>query len=190
MMEEKEEFPMNREQILKTQPRCYMQGTITYMNNEWVFFDDEDDEAYLLSEVADEEIELFISHTWVQGVLVEDGIVLINNQLQPLQKSACIRIHKPLQESYGAFLQELCDEAFLQFTNTLKELHYSIYDCMLCHNFLSFQPEDSPSVGVNFFIFDNGDMVCSIHHHFIRGLGIAHDRFEFLQADGLTVECK
>lgn len=181
---------MNREQLLKSQPRSYLEGTITKMNDEWIFFDDEDDEAYLLHELAKEEIELYISHTWLQGALVADNMVLLDNQLQPLQESQLVRIHKPLQVSYEDLLHELCDEAFFKFVKTLTDLDYSIYDCMLCHNFLSFQVKNSPGTGVNFLLFDNDDIVCSIHHFFVRNEDITYDRFEFVRADGLKVECK
>ncbi len=181
---------MNREQILKAQPRSHMQGIVTCINHEWIFFDDETDEAYLLNEIVNEEIELFIAQTWIPGILVGDDGILIDNRLQPLQESTSIRIPKTLQTVYVTFLQELCDYAFLQFTNTLKELNYSIYDCMVCHNFLTFQSLESPTSGVNFFLFDNEDMVCSVHHHFIRNESIIHDKFEFVRADGLKIECR
>lgn len=180
---------MNRELILKSQPRSYMEGTIFFMNNEWIFFDNEDDEAYLLDELTNNTFEIFISNTWVTATIINHNEIIINHSKYLLIDGMKLKIPKSLQLAYQNFLDELSDQSFQKFTTTLDELEYSLFDCMICHHYLSFMNE-LPSIGVNFFLFDNADMICSIHHHFIRNEGIIHDRFEFTRADGIRIEIK
>lgn len=180
---------MNRDIILKSQPRSYIEGTISLMNNEWIFFDDEDDEAYLLSELTTDSLDIYIADNWEIATMINNQQIFLNYYHTYVADSAKVRIQKVLQLSYEQFLDELTNTSFQKFIDTLKELEYSIYDCMLCHNFLSFIPS-SPCSGVNFLLFDNNDLLCSIHHHFIRNNHLIYDKFEFTRADGVQIEIK
>lgn len=166
-----------------------MKGIIYYMNNEWIFFDEEDDEAYLLTDFPNDSFEILIDNYWISATSINDNEFIVAHTKYVLQDGMHIKICKTLQLAYENYLNELSDPAFEKFTSTLDELEYSIYDCMLCHHFLSFLTE-VPSIGVNFFLFDNSDMMCSVNHHFIRSDGIVLDRFEFTRADGVRVEVK
>ncbi|MGQ0421201.1 DUF1516 family protein, partial [Bacillus sp. HC-Mk] len=44
---------------------------------------------------------------------------------------------KKLLLSYNEWLEELPDSVFTLLTESLQSLHYSLYDCMYCHNYLS-----------------------------------------------------
>lgn len=175
---------MNRELILKSQPRSYLEGTIFFMNNEWIIFDEEDS-AYLLNDFFQRSVEFLISQSWETFFIQSEE----HTENLSIPDGTKIRVPKLLQLAYENFLNELSDESFQQFTNNLDELDYSIFDCMICHHFLSFLQE-TPKIGVNFLLFDNGDLISSVHHHFIRNEGIIYDRFVFTRADGLQVEVK
>jgi Protein of unknown function (DUF2777) len=181
---------MNRYQLLQEQPRAYISGNAEYINNEWVFFDEESDEAYLLSDLISEDLEIHINNVWIKAHFWEEDVIKIENKQYFLQNGEYIRIRKKLQTSYQEFLHELNDETFIKLTDALKELDYSIYDCTFCHNFLSFQPKGKSCQGVNFFLFDNEDLVTSLHHSFIRDAHLVTDRFSFVRADGLMIEIK
>ncbi|GGE72529.1 DUF2777 family protein [Priestia taiwanensis] len=179
---------MNRYQLLQEQPRAYTSGNVEYINNEWVFFDEESDEAYLLADFVSEDLEIHMNEVWIRAYFFEDDVIQIENKQYFLQHGEYIRIRKKLQTSYQEFLHELSDEAFTKLVDALNELDYSIYDCIYCHNFLSFQPKDKSAQGINFFLFDNEDLVCSLHHSFIRDATIVKDRFSFARTDGLMME--
>ena len=75
---------------------------------------------------------------------------------------------KKLLLSYKEWLEELPDSVFTLLTESLQSLHYSLYDCMYCHNYLSFLPKEETCEGVNILLFDNEEMICSLQHHFVR----------------------
>lgn len=86
--------------------------------------------------------------------------------------------------SYHEWLEELPDSAFAFFAETLQSFNYSLYDCIYCHNFLSFQPKDGPCEGVNLLLFDNEEMICSLHHHYVRFSTCNKNIFKFIKANG------
>ena len=63
---------MNRQQrmrLLENQLRAYTDGTIEYINDQWIFFDAETEEANLLDENLHQEIEVFRNSIWKKGIL-------------------------------------------------------------------------------------------------------------------------
>jgi hypothetical protein len=94
-----------------------------------------------------------------------------------------IRIRKQLIYSLERLLDELKDEAFLYFFNTLNSLQFSIHDCIYCYNHLTFLNGNEGASGVNFLIFDNEECICSIQHHFDYSSSHS-DRFEFTLSSG------
>src|ERR1700750_1424421 len=103
---------MNRYQLLQEQPRAYISGNAEYINNEWVFFDEESDEAYLLSEFISEDLEIHINDVWIKAHFWEADTIKIENKQYFLENGEYIRIRKKLQTSYQEFLHSLNDEAF------------------------------------------------------------------------------
>jgi len=172
---------MNRQQRMKLyefQSRAYTEGTVEHINDQWVFFDNETEEASLVEEYLHQEIEIFYLNRWRQGLLFEDGKPNIGGEIIFLGEQDTIRIRKQLVFSLERLLEGLNDDAFFQFVTTLNSLHFSIYDCLYCYNHLSFLKDESRQDGVNFLVFDNQDHICNVQHHFCY-FEKTNDRFEF-----------
>jgi hypothetical protein len=177
---------MNRQQrsnLIEFQPRAFNTGTVEYINNQWVFFDDETEEAALVDEFIHQEVEVFRSNKWCKGFLLDNGCIQTGNEQLFLQDQETIRIRKQLIYSFERLLDELNDEAFVQFINTLNSLHFSIYDCIYCYNHLTFLDNVNGKSGVNFLILDNEELICSVQHHFDYH-EIQNDRFELTMNNG------
>lgn len=181
----------HRYHIMRSQPRSYTVGNIEYINEEWVFFDEESDEASLLWEIVEDDFEVLYNNHWLPARFYENDILKIENEPHPLENGETVRIRKKLQTGYEEWLKELSDSSFSTLTEALKQLDYSLYDCIYCHNILFFQPASAPRQGVNFIVYDNEDYVCSLHHHYIRDGETRKDIFEFTRADGkiYKVDC-
>lgn len=177
---------MNQQQRLKLiedQQRAYDSGTIEFINQQWVFFDEETEEAALLETFLHQEIDILRGKSWNKGLLIEGGRVQCGTETFDLNDRETIRIRKHLIYSLERLLDELYDEAFLYFLNTLNSLHFSIHDCIYCYNHLNFLNPNDSAGGVNFLIFDNSEQICSIQHHFDYGTS-RNDRFEFTLNSG------
>ncbi|GER65758.1 hypothetical protein BpJC7_21740 [Weizmannia acidilactici] len=57
---------LQRLKIIESQSRAFLTGTAEKLNDEWVFFDDECDEASMLDDYLDQEIE-FHGGQWKKG---------------------------------------------------------------------------------------------------------------------------
>ncbi|MBM4764205.1 DUF2777 domain-containing protein [Bacillus sp. B15-48] len=177
---------MNRQQRLKLiegQPRAYDMGTIEFINQQWIFFDNETDEASLLEQYIHQEIDVLRNNIWTKGLLLDNGQVQCGNDLLNLLDRETIRIRKQLIYSLERLLDELNDEAFCHFIQALNSLQFSIHDCIYCYNHLTFLNPQKGGIGVNFIIFDNEEQICSIQHHFDYSTH-RNDRFEFTLSSG------
>jgi len=174
-----------RIQLLEQQSRAYCEGTIEYINNEWIFFDDETDEASGLEDYANREIIVYRSNRVKRGILLGNGLVQTKHERLPLHDQDRIKIKKILSFSLEALLDDLNDDAFFQFITTLNSLQFSIYDYLYCHNYLSFLL-DKVKQGVNFLIFDNGTEICAVQHHFCYAEKKT-DRFEYTLNSGRRI---
>jgi Protein of unknown function (DUF2777) len=161
------------------QPRAYTTGTVEYIHDQWVFFEDECEEASLLDDYLGKEVEVFHFNQWVKGVLREGGILFFRNACYHLQNGDAVRFRKILRAGYQMLLDDLSDEAFLRFAIMLNQLSFSLYDCIYCYHHSMFQHDR----GVNFLMFDNTDTICSVQHHYQK-TGLTYDRFEFTLANG------
>ena len=56
---------IQRKHILYNQPRAHTVGNVEYINNEWVFFDDENEEAFLLEDIAEDGFEILYNNNWL-----------------------------------------------------------------------------------------------------------------------------
>ncbi|MFX3622464.1 MAG: DUF2777 family protein [Ectobacillus sp.] len=177
----------NRYHIMRNQPRAHTVGNVEYINEEWVFFDEESEEAFLLSEVAEDNFEIFYNNLWLPARFYENDMLKIENEIYAIQNGEKIRVRKKLQYVYEEWIKELSDPSFSTLTTALAELEYSLYDSIYCHNFLFFQVTKPPRQGVNFLIYDNGDIISSLHHHYIRGCSMTKDTFIFTRADGRSL---
>ena len=64
-----------RNKLIQHQQRAFNEGTVEYINDQWVFFDDETEEATLLNIWIREEIEVFHFNRWRKGRLKNDGMI-------------------------------------------------------------------------------------------------------------------
>ena len=172
-----------RTKLIEYQSRAYTKGTIEYINSQWVFFEEETDEASLLEEYLNREMEVFRHSHWKKGVLCEEGKLKIRNEILFLDHNDKVRFRKPLLHSLEKLLEKISDDAFYQFITHLNSLQFSIYDCIYCHNHLDFLEGAKRKEGVNFLIFDNQEMICNVQHHF-GYYEKEHDRFEFTINNG------
>lgn len=181
---------MNRQQRLKLfeyQTRAFIEGTVEHINNQWIFFDEETDEASILDDFLHQEIEVFRFNRWKKGILFEDGKVTFGSETFHLKNHDVVRIRKHLMYSLERLLEEINDDSFYQFISHLNSLGFSIFDCIYCYNHLTFLKDAERKSGVNFIIFDNQEEICNVQHHFCY-YKKQTDRFEFtLNAGKRTV---
>ncbi|WP_019240428.1 MULTISPECIES: DUF2777 domain-containing protein [Bacillus] len=175
-----------RTELIRHQSRAFTSGIVEYINDQWVFFNDENDEAYPLEEYVNSEIEIYRGNRWRKGFLSDTGTVTIKKESIFLIHQEPVRIKKNLQYAFERLLEELNDDSFFQFIMTLNSLSFSIYDCIYGYNQLAFLRDKKNCSGVNFFTFDNGICVCSVQHHFVYSKK-EHDRFEFTQNTGKRI---
>ncbi|MBS4212184.1 MULTISPECIES: DUF2777 domain-containing protein [Neobacillus] len=172
---------MNRQQrihLYDIQERSYTEGTVEQINDQWIFFDEETEEASMLEEFLHQEIEIFRMNRWKKGILYEPGNIRIGNEVTMLRDHDTVRIRKHLIYSLERLLDGINDDAFFQFVTTLNSLDFSIYDCIYCYNHLSFLSDENRKDGVNFMVFDNQELICNVQHHFYYYEKV-NDRFEF-----------
>jgi hypothetical protein len=167
-----------RTKLMKQQTRAYTEGTVENINFQWIFFDDETDEASSIDDYMQNEVEVYRTGRWRQGVILEEGAIQLNHEITFLKKNESIRIRKQLLYSFDNLLKDLTDDSFFQFVTTLNSLGFSTYDCIYSYNQLAFLDQTSNRSGVNFFTFDNSTQICAVQHHFSYGVN-KNDRFEF-----------
>ena len=172
---------MNRQQrihLYDSQQRAFSEGTAVQLNDQWLFFDEETEEASMLEEFLQQEIEIFRMNRWKKGILTEPGKIQIGSEVTMLRDHDLVRMRKQLIYSLEKLLDEINDDAFFQFVTTLNSLNFSIFDCIYCYNHLSFLGEEHRKNGVNFIVFDNQELICNVQHHFCHYEKV-NDRFEF-----------
>lgn len=172
---------MNKQQRLKLydlQKRAYTEGTVEQINDQWIFFDGETEEAVLMEDLVQQKVEIFRSGHWKRGRYIETGKIVIGKEALLLRDHDVVRVRKNLIYSLEKLMEAINDDAFFQFVTTLNSLDFSIYDCLYCYNQLSFLTDDSHKDGVNFMVFDNQTQICNVQHHFCYYEKLS-DRFEF-----------
>jgi hypothetical protein len=177
-----------REWTIKKQQRAYIIGYVELIEGQWFFFDEIEEQAFQLEEIK-EEIEIYIGQAWEKAVVVREGQLKIKGQTYPLRNGEPIRCRKRLPMSLEKLLFELDDESFHGFISTLNHYSYSLFDCIFCHFFLDFLQQRYEKKGTNTIIFDNGDLICTVLHHFDRSNEKYEDRFEFTLSDGSRIFC-
>jgi len=172
-----------RSRLIEIQARSYTEGTIEFINDQWVFFDRETEEASILDDFLHQEIEVYRNKRWKKGILFEDGKITSTDEILHLKDQDSIRIRKLLIFSLEKLIEEMNDDAFFQFLTTLNSLRFSIYDCIYCYNQLTFLNPSERKSGVNFIVFDNQEHICNVQHHF-NYFEKTNDRFEFTLNSG------
>ncbi|MGM9924002.1 MAG: DUF2777 domain-containing protein [Bacillus sp. (in: firmicutes)] len=175
-----------RNELLNRQSRAFTSGIVEYINDQWVFFNDENDEAFPLEDYLESEMEIYRNNRWKKGFLSDLGVVTLKREKLLLLNQEKVRMKKHLQYSFDRLLEELNDDSFFQFIMTLNSLSFSIYDCIYGYNQLTFLRDRNNCSGVNFFTFDNGQYICTVQHHFVYSTK-EHDRFEFTLNTGKRI---
>ena len=176
----------HRTKLMNRQTRAFTEGTVENINQQWIFFDDETDEASSIEDHVNSIIEVYRGGRWQQGLLEAEGKIHLNRDFTFLRDNEPLRIRKKLLYSFERLLEELNDDSFFQFVTTLNSLDFSIYDCIYSYNQLTFLRELTNQSCVNFFTFDNETQSCLVQHHFSYGKK-DHDRFEFTLNTGKRI---
>lgn len=163
---------------MSNQQRAFNEGTVEQINDQWIFFDEETEEANMLEDFLQQEVEIFRTNRWRRGVLFDSGKIQFGKEVIMLRDHDQLRIKKHLVYSLERLLEGINDDSFFQFVTTLNSLGFSIYDCIYCYNHLSFLSDEKRKDGVNFIVFDNQEQICNVQHHFFYFEKV-NDRFEF-----------
>lgn len=175
-----------RSNILKSQKRAFSEGTVLVDEDTWFFFEIDAEEESELEFYINHEIRLLREDAWITGMLLENGILATPYERIRMLDGDRIQIKKNILFSLENLIEDISDDAFLQFITTLNNLNYSLYDCIFCHNHLVFLSGQKMKQGVNFINFDNGDEVCAVQHHFSY-FKKKRDRFEFTLSTGKRI---
>ncbi|WP_102347402.1 DUF2777 family protein [Bacillus sp. Marseille-P3661] len=170
------------------QERAYIEGTVEYIGDQWIFFDEINEEASEL-ESLENKFQVYRNDSWKNGTLIDGTMVSLDNDFSYLVNGDKIRYRKRLSFSFQELLEELDENAFLNLVRTLNSMSYSLYDCIFCNNFLPLLHKRKEQTGMNVIVFENGDQICIVQHYFIRKNGEYTDRFEFSQSNGNRVVC-
>lgn len=175
--------PYKRTDLLLKQKRSYLTGMVEMSNNQYVLYDDMNDEVHLLEEIQDYYLEIQSSNGWRAGKWLGYGKVKTELETVALHCGDTVRIRKRLPVALDEMLKELQDETFVHFIKQLNSLSFSPYDCIYSYNQLLFMENRVNKKGVSFFQFDNEEGICAVQHHFERGIH-SFDRIEFTTSSG------
>lgn len=179
----------NKLASIPLQERAYIEGTIEYIGEEWIFFDEINEEAFELEDLGTELEILKEDNRWYKGILIEKTLLYVENDFHYLKNGDHIRYKKKLTYSFKELIDELSEPSYLNFVKTLNSFSYSLFDCVYCHNFLSFLYCQENKEGMNVIVFDNQDQICVVQHYFSRKTEKCNDRFEFAQSNGKRLVC-
>jgi Protein of unknown function (DUF2777) len=169
--------PYKRTDILLNQKRSYLTGMIEVTNDQYVIYDEINDEIHLIEDIQDDQMEILSPHGWKPGKWIGLGKVKTELGLFSINSGETVRLKKRLPHALDEMLKELNDETFIQFIKQLNNLSFSLFDCVYSYNQLLFLDQKVHKKGVSFYQFDNEDCICAIQHHFERGVH-SSDRFE------------
>jgi Protein of unknown function (DUF2777) len=175
--------PYKRTDLLLNQKRSYLTGLIEVADDQYVIYDDMNDELHLLEDVHDRHLEILSPHGWKAGKWMGLGKVKTELGLSFLNCGDTVRIRRMLPQALDEMLKELRDETFIRFINQLNALSFSPFDCVYSYNQLLFLDNKIHKKGASFYQFDNEDCICAIQHHFERGVH-SSDRIEITTSFG------
>ncbi|MGM7719529.1 DUF2777 family protein [Metabacillus sp. Hm71] len=176
-------YSSKRADLLLNQKRSYVIGLIEVTNEQYVIYDDMNDELHLLEEIQDNYLEILSPHGWKPGKWLGLGKVKTELGLTSLNCGDTVRIRKRLPIALDEMLKELHDETFMRLIRQLNSLSFSPFDCIYSYNHLYFLKNKVHKKGVSFYQFDNENTICGLQHHFERGVHCS-DRFEFTTSLG------
>ncbi|MCM3595305.1 DUF2777 domain-containing protein [Metabacillus idriensis] len=173
-----------KHRLLERQERAHATGSIEISEDqEFLFYDDVNEEVSILQLKPDETIEILLNDCWYTGTYLTDGQLSVPMGIHQLKTNDMLRIQKKVPFALEYMLKEFSDDSFLAFTAKLNALSFSIHDCIYSYNHMVFQEGKNDKQGVSFFQFDNEEAICGVQHHFSRG-SKNEDRFEFTTCTG------
>ncbi|WP_273125697.1 DUF2777 family protein [Metabacillus sp. HB246100] len=172
-----------RMDLLLKQKRSYITGFVDITNNQYVIYDDMNDELHLLEEINETRLEILSPNGWKSGKWLGLGKVKTDMGMFSLNSGDTVRMRKKLPLALDEMLKELPDDTFLKLIKQLNALSFSPFDCIYSYNQLIFMGNQVHKKGVSFYQFDNEDSICAIQHHFERGVH-SSDRIEMTTSLG------
>lgn len=176
-------FPLKRTDLLLNQKRSYLTGLIEIANDQYVIYDDMNDELLLLDEINNSHIEILQSTGWKTGVWIGLGKIKTNTGTYSVNDGDTVRVRKKLPVALDEMLKELQDETFVRLIKQINSLGFSPYDCIYSYNQLLFLENRVHKKGVSFYQLDNEECILGIQHHFERGVH-SSDRLEMTTSLG------
>lgn len=176
-------FPIKRADLLLNQKRSYLTGLIEKANDQYVIYDDMNDELLLLDEIQNCHIEILHTTGWETGVWIGLGKIKTNSGTYSVNNGDTVRVRKKLPVALDEMLKELPDETFVRFIKQINSLGFSPYDCIYSYNQLLLLENRVYKKGVSFYQLDNEECILGIQHHFERGVH-SSDRLEITTSLG------
>ncbi|PMC40366.1 DUF2777 domain-containing protein [Bacillus sp. UMB0899] len=176
-------FPLKRTDLLLNQKRSYLTGLIEIANDQYVIYDDMNDELLLLDEIQHSHLEILQSTGWKSGEWIGFGKIKTNTGTYSVNNGDTVRVRKKLPVALDEMLKELQDETFVRFIKQINSLGFSLYDCIYSYNQLLFMENRVHKKGVSFYQLDNEECILGIQHHFERGIH-SSDRLEITSSLG------
>ena len=81
-----------RNELLKRQLRSFTPGIVEFINDQWIFFNDENDEAYPLEDYLQREMEVFRGSRWRKGFLSDLGTITLRKENLTLHHTIFLEI--------------------------------------------------------------------------------------------------
>lgn len=181
--------PMNiwRKKFLNEQRGAYKAATLEKIDTHWLIFDSETDEAFPFQDETFKSYDIQAmteEQAWVSVSFYNSHYLRADEKLIPIIEEMKLRIQTRLSFAYQAWLEELSCEHLRKITYFINDLNYSLFDCIYCHNTAMFENKKHGQ-GVNFIVFDNGFLPCSLQHSFQYTNGIKEKQcFAFTVANG------
>ena len=69
-----------RIKLMKQQTRAFTEGTVENINFQWIFFDDETDEASSIDDYMQNEVEVYRTGRWREGIILEEGSIQLKSR--------------------------------------------------------------------------------------------------------------
>ena len=172
-----------RTDLLLNQKRSYLIGLIEITNDQYIIYDDMNDEFHLLEDVKEQQLEILSSQGWKSGKWIGLGKVKTDFGTHLINCGDTVRIRKSLPFALDQMLKELPEKTFIALIKQLNSLTFSPFDCIYSYNQHLFLENRVQKKGVSFYQFDNEECICAIQHHFERGVH-SSDRFEITTSHG------
>ncbi|WP_050770916.1 DUF2777 family protein [Bacillus coahuilensis] len=91
--------------LLNRQDRAFITGTVEKLNDQWVFFDDENDEATMLEFFDDYQLEVMNHNKWRVAEILSDHELAVEGVALPLLDGMELRLQKKANTFFWNFVR-------------------------------------------------------------------------------------